>query len=47
MLLVHISDLHCGPLFRPEALSAAIEEINDLAPDVVLVTGDLTEDGII
>ncbi len=47
MLLVHISDLHCGPLFRPEALSAAIEEINDLAPDVVLVTGDLTEDGIV
>jgi Icc protein len=47
MLLVQISDIHCGPLFRPDALSAAIEEINALAPDVVLVTGDLTEDGII
>jgi Icc protein len=34
-------------MFRKEILRAAIEEINKLSPDVVLVTGDLTENGLI
>lgn len=47
MLLVHVSDLHCGPMFKGERLQQAIDEINDLNPDVVVVTGDLTENGLI
>lgn len=47
MLLVQISDVHCGPMFRKEALRATIKEINEMCPDVVLVTGDLTENGLI
>ena len=47
MLLVQISDLHCGPMFRKKSLRSAIKEINALSPDVVLVTGDLTENGLI
>ena len=47
MLLVHLSDLHCGPKFNEDALLEAIDEINDLLPDAVVVTGDLTEDGLI
>lgn len=46
-MLVHISDLHCGPKFKEEMLLEAIDEINELTPDVVIVTGDLTEDGLI
>ena len=46
MLLVQISDLHCGPMFRKKSLRSAIKEINALSPDVVLVTGDLTENGL-
>jgi Icc protein len=46
MLLVQISDVHCGPMFLRETLRAAIKEINTLNPDIVLVTGDLTENGI-
>jgi len=46
-LLVHISDLHCGPKFKEEVLLEAIDEINELNPEVVVVTGDLTEDGLI
>lgn len=46
MLLVQISDVHCGPMFRRENLRAAIKEINEMSPDVVLVTGDLTENGV-
>jgi 3',5'-cyclic AMP phosphodiesterase CpdA len=43
MLLAQISDVHCGPMLRKETLRAAIKEINSLSPDMVLVTGDLTE----
>lgn len=46
MLLVQVSDVHCGPMFNPETLRTAVDEINALSPDVVVVTGDLTEDGI-
>jgi len=45
MLLVQISDLHFGPMFRKEMWSKAVEEINALSPDAILVTGDITEDG--
>ena len=47
MLLVQISDIHCGPQFRQSVFRSAVNEINTLSPDVVLVTGDLTEDGLI
>jgi len=47
MLLVQISDIHCGPQFRMEIFRSAVKEINAVSPDVVLVTGDLTEDGFI
>lgn len=47
MLLIHISDIHCGPMFRPEVFRSAVKEINAMSPDIVLVTGDLTENGLI
>ncbi len=34
-------------MFRKETLRTAIKEINEMCPDVVLVTGDLTENGLI
>ena len=38
-----MSDLHVGQgLFRGELLSAAIQETNELAPDLVVIAGDLT-----
>jgi 3',5'-cyclic-AMP phosphodiesterase len=41
-----MSDLHVGEgLFRPELLSAAIQEANELGPDLVVVAGDLTMEG--
>lgn len=47
MLLIQISDTHCGPMFRKETFRSAVREINEMSPDVVLVTGDLTENGLI
>lgn len=46
MRIVQMSDIHVGSgLFRPELLSAAIEETNSLKPDLVAVVGDLTTEG--
>jgi Icc protein len=44
--IAHISDLHCGgPYFVPNLMERAISEINDLAPDLVVCSGDLTTFG--
>ena len=47
MLIVQFSDVHCGPFFREEAFHTAMEEINAISPDLVIVNGDLTENGIL
>jgi 3',5'-cyclic AMP phosphodiesterase CpdA len=48
MLLVHLSDLHCGAeTFSPKTLETAIREINALKPDAIVITGDITNMGII
>ncbi|MGZ7159710.1 MAG: metallophosphoesterase family protein, partial [Methanobacterium sp.] len=45
-LIAHISDLHVGALaFHEELLNKAINEINEVQPDVTIVTGDITENG--
>jgi len=44
--IAHISDLHCGgQYFVPNLMERAISEINDLAPDLVVCSGDLTTFG--
>jgi 3',5'-cyclic-AMP phosphodiesterase len=46
MKIVQMSDIHVGSyLFRPDLLSAVIEETNALSPDLVAVVGDLTTEG--
>ncbi len=47
MLLVQISDIHCGSQFRKAIFEEAVREINALKPEGILVTGDLTEDGLV
>lgn len=48
MLIAHVSDLHCGNSgFKQKAVELAIEEINGLMPDIVVVTGDLTNNGFL
>ena len=45
-LITHISDLHVGALaFNPDLLIKVIDEINEMNPDVVIITGDITENG--
>ena len=40
--IVHLSDLHFGRA-RPELLAPLIAEVNALAPDLVAISGDLTQ----
>ena len=44
--IVQLSDLHCGQqFFLPQHLERAIAETNELEPDVVVISGDLTSNG--
>lgn len=44
--IAQISDIHCGePTFNERMLSDAIEKINEMEPDIVVVAGDLTGAG--
>ena len=46
MQIVQLSDLHVGSQFLEEKFSQVVKEINELKPDVVIVTGDLTNEGL-
>ncbi len=47
MIIVQISDLHCADTeqFLRDKLTTAIHEINTLNPDLVIIAGDLAENG--
>ena len=45
-VIAHLSDLHCGEQhFEASLLERAISEINDVRPDIVVCSGDLTTFG--
>lgn len=41
--VLHISDLHLGPVRRRAYIDRLVEMANDARPDIVLVTGDLVD----
>jgi 3',5'-cyclic-AMP phosphodiesterase len=46
VLIAQLSDVHVGGArYREELLRTAIEEINTAEPDLVVIAGDLTDDG--
>jgi len=45
-VIAHISDLHCGSRYHIPSLATRVtDELNELRPDIVIVTGDLTDMG--
>jgi predicted MPP superfamily phosphohydrolase len=44
--LVQVSDIHYGMLTENGKLSRIVDRINDLQPDVVVITGDLVDEGV-
>lgn len=46
LVIAQISDLHCGSRYHiPSLATRVVDEINELRPDAVVVTGDLTDMG--
>lgn len=44
--IVHITDIHAGsPFFITNLMTRTVDEINELKPDAVIITGDLTNMG--
>jgi predicted MPP superfamily phosphohydrolase len=41
--IAHLTDLHLGPLLREGFLESIVEKTNALAPDLVVITGDLVD----
>ncbi len=46
MQIVQISDLHVGSQFLQEKFDILVDEVNSLHPDVIIITGDLTNEGL-
>ena len=46
MLIVQISDLHVGSQFLQEKFDILVNEVNELNPGVIIITGDLTNEGL-
>ena len=45
-VIAHISDLHCSKsYFDEEVFIQAVSEINHLRPDMIILTGDITNNG--
>ena len=46
LTIAQFSDIHCGhPMFDAELIEHVLDEIVDLAPDIVIMAGDLTSEG--
>ena len=46
MIIVQISDLHIGSQFLEDKFDLLVQEVNELNPDTIVVTGDLTNEGL-
>ena len=46
MKIVQISDLHVGSQFLQDKFDILVDEVNEIKPDVIVVTGDLTNEGL-
>lgn len=47
MLLVQLSDLHVGSQFQRDVFDTVVQEVNQLKPDAIIISGDLTNEGLL
>ena len=47
MIIVQLSDLHVGSQFQPDVFEKVLDEVNQLRPDAIIITGDLTNEGLV
>jgi Icc protein len=46
-VLVQISDIHIGSLYDAVVFDKIVQEVNSMKPDAIIVTGDITDEGIL
>ncbi len=46
-VLVQISDVHIGSLYDASVFDTIVQEVNSMKPDAIIVTGDITDEGIL
>lgn len=47
MEIIQLSDIHVGSQFQEEIFDKVIDEVNELKPDAIIITGDLTNEGLV
>src|ERR671932_2632442 len=47
MQLVQLSDIHVGSFFKQPVFDKVIEEVNKLNPDAIIITDDITDEGLL
>ena len=47
MQIVQLSDIHIGSLFVQNVFDTVVDEVNKLKPDAIIVTGDVTDEGLL
>ncbi len=47
MLIVQLSDIHVGSQFQESVFAKVVEDVNELNPDCIVITGDITNEGLI
>jgi len=47
MIIIQLSDLHVGTQFQPDVFETVVKAVNELNPDAIIITGDLTNEGLI
>lgn len=47
MKIVQISDIHVGSQFQDSVFETLLGEVNSEKPDVIIITGDLTNEGLL
>ena len=45
--LFSLSDIHVGSQFQPKVFEKVVQEVNGLNPDAIVITGDLTNEGLV
>ena len=43
MMLIQLLDIHGGSQFKKQSFDKAVEELNNLNTDAIVITSDLTE----
>src|SRR5688572_20067879 len=43
LTILHISDLHFGPPYRPDVGEALLRSVTAIGPDIIVASGDFTQ----